>query len=229
MCGRYTLRSDLKRLARLFQVEEVRLPLFDPRYNVAPSQDVLAVREIDGRRELVELKWGLVPRWSKDPTIGYRMINARSETVAEKPSFRSAFKSRRCLIPADGFYEWKKTGAKTRQPYFIHLNDDQPFAFAGLWEYWQGDGEVIESCALCTTEANELMRPLHDRMPVILPAESYAQWLDPDNQATEALANLLEPFPAQAMAAHPVSTYVNKPANQGPECVQPIENEARHD
>ena len=227
MCGRYTLRSNLKQLADLFHVGDVHLPLFDPRYNIAPSQDVLAVRQPDGR-ELVELKWGLVPSWAQDPKIGYRMINARCESVAEKPSFRSAFKKRRCLIPADGFYEWQKRG-KEKQPYFIHLTDDQPFAFAGLWEYWERDGEIIESCTIITTEANELMRPLHDRMPVILPAESHDEWLDSDNQAMEDLPSLLKPYPSEEMDAYPITTYVNSPKNQGQECVAPVEDEARHD
>ena len=222
MCGRYTLLNNLKLLADLFHVGDVSLPLFDARYNIAPSQDVLAVRQPDGR-ELVELKWGLVPSWAKDPKIGYRMINARCETVAEKPSFRSAFKRRRCLIPSDGFYEWKKTGAKPKQPYFVHLKDDHPFAFAGLWEHWERDGEVIESCTIITTDANELMKPLHDRMPVILPGHVYDEWLDPDNQATGDLPNLLKPYPAEEMAAHPVSTYVNSPKNQGPECTERVE------
>lgn len=222
MCGRYTLRRNLKQLADLFHIGDAHLPLFDARYNVAPSQDVRAVRQPDGR-ELVELKWGLVPSWANDPKIGYGMINARCETVAEKPSFRSAFKRRRCLILADGFYEWKKTGAKTKQPYFVHLKDDQPFAFAGLWEYWERDGEVIESCTILTTDANALMKPMHDRMPVILPDHVYDEWLDPDNQATGDLPNLLKPYPTDEMAAHPVSTYVNSPKNQGPECTETIE------
>lgn len=224
MCGRYTLRSSLKQLADLFHVGDVSLPLFDTRYNIAPTQEVLAVRQPDGR-ELVELKWGLVPSWAKDPKIGYRMINARCESVAEKPSFRSAFKRRRCLIPADGFYEWKKTGDKTKQPYFVHLKDDQPFAFAGLWEYWERDGEIIESCTVITTDANALMKPLHDRMPVILPAASYDEWLDPDNQATEDLPRLLRPYPSEEMNAYSISTYVNSPKNRGPECIERIESE----
>ena len=214
MCGRYTLRSNLKQLAGLFHVGDVHLPLFGPRYNIAPSQDVLAVRQPDGR-EFVELKWGLVPSWAKDSKIGYRMINARCESIAEKPSFRSALKKRRCPIPADGFYEWKKIGAKTKQPYYVHLKEDQPFAFAGLWEHWKRDGEIIESCTIITTEANELMKPLHDRMPVILPAESYDEWLDPDNQEMEDLPKLLKPYPPEEMDAYPISTYVNSPKNQG--------------
>lgn len=224
MCGRYTQRAKLKQLAELFKLFDAIADSIVPRYNIAPSQDVLAIRETDSR-ELVELKWGLVPSWAKDPKIGNRMINARGETVREKPSFRSAFKRRRCLVPADGFYEWKKTGAKTKQPFFVHLKHDQPFAFAGLWEHWEGDGEIIESCTIITTDANELMKPIHERMPVILPVEAYDEWLDPENQATEDLPRLLVPYPTDEMEAHRISTYVNSPRNQGLECIEEVEAE----
>lgn len=167
MCGRFTLRTPAKHIAEIFGLSDV----FDlpHQYNIAPSQDVAAVRlNREGKkRELAMLHWGLVPFWAKDPKIGYRTINARAETLATKPSFRNAFKKRRCLIVADGFYEWQKTNGK-KQPFLIHMKDDRPFAFAGLWEHWKGDDEVIESCTIIVTEANDLMKPIHDRMPVIL-------------------------------------------------------------
>ncbi|MFO0898004.1 MAG: SOS response-associated peptidase [Pirellulales bacterium] len=162
MCGRFTLRQVPHEW-----VKQLALPIFSPRYNIAPTQQVLAIRQREGIREAVELRWGLIPSWADDPKIGNRLINARAETVATKPAFRQAYKRRRCLILADGFYEWQKQG-KTKQPYFIHRPDDQPFAFAGLWEWWKGNVLEIASCTIITTEANELMRPLHDRMPVIL-------------------------------------------------------------
>ncbi|MCC7353120.1 MAG: SOS response-associated peptidase, partial [Anaerolineae bacterium] len=160
--------------------------------------------------------------WAKDPTIGSRMINARSETVAEKPSFRSAFKSRRCLVPADGFYEWQRQ-ERGKQPFFIRMSEGTPFAIAGLWEHWQGpEGEVIESCTLLTTEANEMMRPLHDRMPVILDPKDYDLWLDPGVQKREILLPLFRPYASEAMIAYPVRPVVNSPANDSPLCIEPL-------
>lgn len=190
------------------------------RYNIAPTQQVFVVRESpsSGARELVPLHWGLIPRWADDPAIGGRMINARSETLAEKPAFRDAFRKRRCLIVADGFYEWRQ-GAKPKQPYYIHLKQDGPFAFAGLWEHWKHGELAIDSCTIVTTEANGLLRPLHDRMPVILPPEDYARWLDEDLQDPNDLTPLLKPFPAEAMTMHPVSTAVNSPRREGPELI----------
>lgn len=172
-----------------------------------------------GDRELAFLRWGLVPSWADDPAIGNRLINARSETVAEKPSFRTAFKRRRCLIPADGFFEWKKE-VKHKQPYLIGVEQDGPFAFAGLWEDWERDGEVIESCTILTTTANDLMRPLHERMPVILTAKDYDLWLDPSVQDAAAVLPLLQPYPAGEMFAYPVSTWVNDPKHEDPRCVE---------
>jgi putative SOS response-associated peptidase YedK len=171
-------------------------------------------------RELTFLNWSLIPSWAEDPKIGDWMINARSETAADKPSFRSAFRKRRCLIPTDGFYEWQKNGGK-KQPFFIHRADAKPFAFAGLWEHWEGDGQVIESCTILTTEANELMRPLHDRMPVILQPEDYDRWLDPRLDKPEAVQPLLRPYPSEALAAYPVTTLVNNPRNDKAECLKP--------
>jgi putative SOS response-associated peptidase YedK len=223
MCGRFTLRAPASVVAEQFALFEV--PPFAPRFNIAPSQPVPVVRLTPGRagngRELVWLRWGLIPAWAKDAAIGNRLINARAETVAEKPAFLSALRRRRCLVAADGFYEWQRTGQR-KQPYFIRLRDDRPFAFAGLWESWEGpDSSQLESCTLLTTEANELMRPIHDRMPVILPADGYRAWLDPTVEQPEQLLPLLRPYPAEELTAEAVSTFVNSPAHEGPECIAP--------
>jgi putative SOS response-associated peptidase YedK len=166
------------------------------------------------------LQWGLIPSWADDPKIVNRMINARAESVATKPAFRNPFKSRRCLIPADGFYEWQKTGGKTKQPYHLGMADGRPFAFAGLWEHWRRGGEAIDSCTIITTEPNELAATVHDRMPVILPEDAYDRWLDPKLDDPDELQSLLVPFPAKRMKAWPVSTLVNNPRNETPECVE---------
>lgn len=213
MCGRFAQRSDPKRLAREFKVAEV--PDVAARYNIAPTQDILSIRRAEDDREAVFLKWGLVPSWAKDVSIGAKLINARSETVTEKPSFREAFKKRRCIIPADGFYEWQRTRGK-KQPFFFQMKDESPFGFAGLWEMWQGvGGEAIESCTILTTEANEVLRPVHDRMPVILHSDDYELWLDEDVRKRELLKDLLRPYPAEEMMRHPVSPTINSPLNQG--------------
>lgn len=224
MCGRFTQRSRLNLLLQQFAIEDCDLAQLDPRYNIAPTQDVPAVRVgSQGKRELTMLRWGLIPGWADDPKIGYRMINARAETVASKPSFRSAFKRRRCLIPADGFYEWKKAG-KEKQPYLIEVGDGQLFALAGLWDSWSsGDGPAIESCTVITTEANSLMRELHDRMPAILSPNDYEAWLDPENNDRDGLQKLLDAYPADEMRFRPVSTTVNNARHEGPECVGPAE------
>jgi putative SOS response-associated peptidase YedK len=193
-----------------------------PRYNVSPSQSVAAIRHADGRRTLARLRWGLIPSWAKDPKIDYQCINARAETVATKPAFRSAFKRRRCLIPADGFLEWQKLSAKKKQPYHIRLRDESVFTFAGLWECWHPpEGEPVETCTIVTTEANDLVRPLHDRMPVILDGGDRDAWLAPDAEAV-LLQPLLRPFPAELMEAVAVSTLVNSPKNDLPECLEPL-------
>ena len=213
MCGRYALRTPPKSLAKAFGVEEV--PEFEARFNIAPTQTIAGVLQTPDGREMKFLKWGLVPSWAKDASLGAKLINARSETVAEKPAFREAFKRRRCLIPADGFFEWARTDGK-KQPYFFRMSDEQPFSFAGLWERWQGaDGEVVGSCAILTTAANELLQPVHDRMPVILHPEDYSLWLDEDVRKTDLLKELLQPYPAEEMTAYPVSTLVNSTRQQG--------------
>ena len=218
MCGRYTLRTPVDSLVETFDIAEYPSSI-TPSYNIAPTQKVTAVVEEDEKRKLEMLRWGLIPSWAKDPAIGNKMINARAETVSEKPSFRSAFKKRRCLILADGFYEWKKTD-DGKQPYHIKMQDGSPFAFAGLWETWQ-NGEEIRSCTIITTEANGLMNEIHHRMPVILPPEDYGMWLDPDFDEKDPLTSLLKPYPADAMEAYPVSRRVNKPSNNEPGVVEP--------
>jgi len=202
----------------------LEMPPFAPRFNVAPSQPVAVVRHAptgpEPQREFVWLRWGLVPGWAKDPAVGNRMINARAETVAEKPAYRAAFRRRRCLVVADGFYEWQKTG-RQKQPYFLHLRDDRPFAFAGLWETWEGaDHSALETCTLLTTEPNELVAPIHNRMPVILAPGHYDQWLDVAGAKPELVLPLLRPYPADEMAAHPVGPYVNSPAHDDAQCIE---------
>jgi putative SOS response-associated peptidase YedK len=219
MCGRFAQRSLARKVAKQFKVEEV--PPLAERYNVAPAQNVLTVREASGGREATFLKWGLVPRWAKDPGIGNKLINARSETVTEKPSFREAFASRRCLVPLDGFYEWARRGDRKR-PFYFHMRDGEPFAIAGLWERWEGEGGPLETCTLLTTEANELLAPYHDRMPVILRPEDYEVWIDPDVREREMLTRLLRPYPHAGMSAYAVSALVNSPANDNPRCVEPL-------
>jgi putative SOS response-associated peptidase YedK len=221
MCGRFTLTDPDQDLTVQFNLPEI--PDMQPRYNIAPTQPVAAVRVApeSAVRELALLRWGLVPFWAKDPKIGARMINARSETVAEKPAFRAAFRRRRCLVVADGFYEWQKLNGG-KQPFYIRLHDGQPFAFAGLWELWRGpEDAVIESCTLLTTQPNELLRPLHNRMPVILHPGHYDLWLDPELERPELLQPLLRAFPPEEMEAYPISRFVNSPSNEGPQCIEP--------
>lgn len=226
MCGRFTMRSSKKMITETFRVPEVpELPL---RYNVAPTQMVAAIRCLpgDGCRHFALLRWGLIPSWADDAKIGNRLINARADTVASKPAFRSAFKQRRCLVVADGFYEWHACDGK-KQPYLIHRQDNRPFAFAGLWEHWRNpEGKEIESCTLITTDANDLMRPIHDRMPVILREEDYDLWLDPTVKDGEQLQSLLHPYLAVDLTATPVSTRVNNPRNDTPDCAAPMEQSA---
>ncbi len=220
------MSQQAKAIAQVFDLAEV--PILEPRYNIAPTQlvpTVLRTPKADRKpspehsdRQLQMLRWGLIPSWAKEPAIGARLINARAETVTEKPSFRAAFRHRRCLVVADGFYEWQRQERK-KQPFYFRLQDGQPFGFAGLWERWEAaDGEVIESCTILTTAANELVRPIHDRMPVILDRKDYDLWLDPMVQV-EPLQQLLRPYQAEAMMSYPVSTQVNKAGNNSPECI----------
>lgn len=223
MCGRFTLRAPPSVVVERFSLFET--PPFAPRFNIAPSQPVAVIRAAPGsskpERELVWLRWGLIPSWAKDPAIGNRMINARAETIAEKPAYRAAFRRRRCLVAADGFYEWQKSGRK-KQPYFIHLRDGRPLGFAGLWESWEGpDHSAIESCTILTTEPNALVAPIHDRMPVIIKPDDYDAWLDTSVADAASLTPLLAPYPAERMEAYAVSPYVNSPAHDDPACIEP--------
>jgi putative SOS response-associated peptidase YedK len=219
MCGRFTLKTPASDVARLLGLlSPVRL---EARYNIAPTQQVPAVRALpDGTRQLTLLAWGLVPSWAENPSAAARLVNARAETVATKPAFRESFRRRRCLIPADGFYEWQRRG-RSKIPFHIRLADGRPFAMAGLWDRWHKGGLTIESCTIITTEANELVRPLHDRMPVILPPEAYDDWLDPNVEGRQLLESWLRPYPAEQMAAAAVESRVNTASFDGPECLTP--------
>lgn len=224
MCGRFTLAVPAEALARQFELPEV--PVLEPHYNIAPTQAVAVVRlELDREERLLELmRWGLIPRWAKDEGIGDKLINARAETVAEKPAFRDAFQKRRCLVVADGFYEWQKLPGRSRkQPFYFQLDGGEAFAFAGLWERWKNPaGDMLHSCTLITTEANDLVRSVHPRMPVILAPADYALWLDPAVAQPGRLQSLLRPYPAERMAAYPVGLQVNSPGNDGAECIVPL-------
>ena len=222
MCGRFTQTASPEVIAEQFKITNP--PLFTPRYNIAPSQPIAAIR-IDpdtATRTLVMLRWGLIPSWAKEPKIGNQCINAKAETVAEKPSFRSAFKKRRCLVIATGFYEWQVQG-RAKQPIWIGLRSKRPFAFAGLWEQWKPpEGEPLETCTIITTEPNDLMAPIHNRMPVILSPASYDQWLDLSFQQIEPLKALLRPYPSEELTAYPVSTLVNNPRHDASQCLEPV-------
>jgi putative SOS response-associated peptidase YedK len=231
MCGRYILRRiNARRFGAKFDehtppFEEFTETAFTPRFNIAPSQDVAVVRiNSKGDRVLGFVRWGLIPHWQKEKPKA-QPINAKGETVATNGMFRDAFRRRRCILPADGFYEWKKLDAKTKQPMYIHFPDDRTFGFAGLWEHWNPqDGEPLNTCTIITTNANALMSLVHDRMPVILKPEDYDKWLDPNTPPAEAEA-LLKPYPDGELVADPVSTLVNSPKNDLPDCIKPIEEE----
>jgi putative SOS response-associated peptidase YedK len=226
MCGRFVLMTPGSSLAAHFRLAEE--PSLEARYNIAPTQivAVVAASEPGARPELKMVRWGLVPFWAKDTSIGARLINARSETAAEKPAFRTPFKNRRCLIPADGFYEWKKTDG-SKQPYFVGLANRQVFAFAGLRDRWESPaGEVIESCTILTTDANALLLPIHDRMPVILRSADYEEWLDPGVKKSELLKPMLKPYPTEEMIVYPVGGKVNRSTYEAPDCIEPVEETA---
>ena len=221
MCGRFALKTPPKSIQEHFHLPEtVEL---SPRYNNAPSQTVAVVRHLpkNNSPQLNMLRWGLIPHWAKDMKIGYKLINARGETLKQKTSFRSAFKMRRCLIVADGFYEWKRSG-KIRQPFYVHLKKDSVFGFAGLWESWNGpDGNIVESTTIITTSPNELIREIHDRMPVILHPDQYETWLL-DSTPEHTLQEFLASYPADKMVAYKVSPEVNSPQNDLPDCLIPL-------
>ncbi|HLI71661.1 MAG TPA: SOS response-associated peptidase [Ktedonobacteraceae bacterium] len=219
MCGRFTLITDVRRIAESFGVA----PALDiqPRYNIAPTQDVVAILK-NGTAHMSMLRWGLIPAWAKDETIGSRMINARAETLAEKASFKHLLRGKRCLVVADGFYEWRADG-KGKTPMYITRQDEQPFAFAGLWDLWKSpDGQQIQSCTIITTEPNELMATIHNRMPAILRPGAYEDWLDPQLRDEEVLTHWLAPYPAELMKARPVSKLVNNPRNDTAEILAPV-------
>ena len=228
MCGRFANRAKPEQIKTEFKTGNKNPELYKARYNIAPAQMIDAVfAETENERILTELKWGLVPSWAKDAGIGNKMINARAETLSEKPSFREAFKKRRCIIPATGFYEWRKKGtgaAAVKQPFYFYLKEKEVFGFAGLWEEWidKTSGEILETCAIITTSANEVLKPVHERMPVILKAEDYDLWLDPKTNDADRLQNLLAPFPPEEMAAHAVSTAINYPESDSPELIKPL-------
>jgi putative SOS response-associated peptidase YedK len=222
MCGRFALLTHAEALIERFGVEEV-IKRPEPRYNIAPNQNVTVVVQRE-KRQLTEMRWGLVPFWAKDVSIGNRMINARLETVAHKPAYRNAFQKRRCLILTDGFYEWQKIG-KTKIPTHIRMRDREPFAFAGLYEYWKTkSGQTLESCTIITTVPNELVEPIHTRMPVILKLENEEIWLNPEIEDKDLLLEILKPYESESMEAFEVSTFVNSPNNQGIQCILPLQS-----
>lgn len=217
MCGRYSFALEDELIWERFRVR-VRTAIYKARYNCAPGQD-LAVISNEDLSLLSFFRWGLIPYWSKDPAIGNRLINAKAETITEKPSFRNAFRNRRCLVPGDGFYEWRKGKEKT--PYRLQMSDGSPFAMAGIWDRWvSSDGEIIQSFAIITTRPNEKIAAIHDRMPVILPAEDESRWIGQNSE--EDLLKLLKPYPAGKMITYPVSTLVNSPKNDSPEILKPV-------
>lgn len=226
MCGRYTLTVPLSNLVDAFEVPPPDFE-FSPRFNVAPSQEVPVVAQDTRGRRMGLLRWGLVPRWAKDPSIGSRLINARSETVGEKPAFRGAFRGRRCLVPADGFFEWKKEGGagpkEGKTPYWIHPGDGEPMAFAGLWEKWEPEsGPPLHTFTILTTLAVPAIHHIHPRMPVILTRENWEDWMDPGTDP-QTLGPLLAPYAPPSLTAHPVSSLVNSPRNDRPACIEPLE------
>lgn len=227
MCGRYTVHANVKELVEAFKLKLIEAQA-EPRYNIAPTQDIPVVVETERGRTLKSLRWGLVPHWAQDVAIGNKMINARAETLAEKPSFRTLLKSHRCVIPASGFYEWKAEDGK-KTPYYIHRQDDEPFGFAGLWTQWKqkGNGALpLQTCTIITTAANEMMQAIHQRMPVILPPDACAEWLNPDNEESEGLTELLVPYAGADMEAYPVATTVNSPRNQGEALIERVDGES---
>jgi putative SOS response-associated peptidase YedK len=218
MCGRFTIFIPLEQLDKLINIFD--LPTLPPSYNVCPGQKIAAIRCIDDKYRLDYLHWGLIPSWAKDKSISHKLINARAETITEKPSFRNAFHSRRCLIPANGFYDWCEING-IRTPHYFHLKDNQPMMFAGLWDHWKSpEGEIIESCTIITTPANTLVQNIHDRMPAILQPAEYEPWLSPDSRQPE-LVQLLQPYPPSLMTYYPVSTLVNSPRNNSADLIKP--------
>lgn len=222
MCGRFSNRTSAKKIKKEFKVAEV--PPSEERYNIAPTQKILGISQESNEREARTFQWGLVPSWAKDRSMGARLINARSETVHEKPAFREPFKRRRLIIPADGYYEWQKTGGR-RQPFYFTMRNEHLFGFAGLWDRWKSpEGEILETCTILTTEANEKAKDIHDRMPVILSPADYDLWLDEDVRKLELLKELFRPYPSEEMSAYPVSTLVNNMRVDRAELIKQLAN-----
>ena len=223
MCGRYNLITDAEALVDFFEIDQVRFEAsgLGPRYNIAPGQNVPIIRNAGHCNELLLARWGLVPHWSREPGTKYSTINARAETVAEKPSYRDAFKRKRCLIPANGFYEWRRDGDK-KTPHHIHAPDNSLLAFAGLWDHWEKQGEGFDSCSIIVTAASRAMQPIHERMPVILNPAQYSTWLNPAHYNRAQLESMLVPY-AGSLEIDQISRFVNSPENDGPGCVAPLE------
>lgn len=221
MCGRFTLTLSEAQLEARFGAP---LPAqYKPRYNIAPTQEIFALIVDNQGRRIEHFRWGLIPHWAKDPKIAQKLINARAETLFEKPSFRDAVTRRRCLIIADGFYEWRQTPQGKKTPVYVRLKSREPFGFAGLWETWQSpDGQTLKTCTIVTTEPNELIKPIHNRMPVIVPKEYEGLWIDPSPKGRAELERVLRPYRAEELELFDVSAAVNKPTNDGPECIQHV-------
>ena len=217
MCSRVTLRSERDRILREFGIEQLTFD-YKPRYNISPTENLLVLSEREGQPRLAMLRWGLVPSWAEDPSIGNKLINARAETLAEKPSFRDAYKKRRCLILVDGFFEWQQVDRR-RLPSYIHQTDDRPMSFAGLWETWNKGDEPLATCTIVTTGPNELVAPLHNRMPAIIPPEERDAWLDSDTPP-EIIRSLLRPYEGGDLEAYRVSVKVNTPGYDAPDCIE---------
>jgi putative SOS response-associated peptidase YedK len=221
MCGRYAVTSAPEAIRALFRYEE--RPNFPPRYNIAPTQPIAIVRLVDGKRQFALVRWGLLPSWVKDPNTFSLLVNARGESVCDKPAFRAAMKRRRCLIPADGFYEWKTTGGTRKQPFFVRAKSGAPLAFAGLWETWTGpNGEELETAVIVTTNANRTLTAIYDRMPVIVPPEAFDLWLDSAHVDAKTAEALIQPAPDDLLEACPVSTAVNRTANDNAALLEPV-------
>ena len=220
MCGRFSLHTPESMIREAFNLERTEPLGLESRYNIAPSQDISIIRDTETDREMVMARWGLIPSWSKEPKTKYSTINARIESVAEKPTYRTPFKHKRCLIPADGFYEWKQV-AGNKIPHHIRMKSSKVFAFAGLWDHWEDESDSFDSCVIITTPSNEVMKPIHERMPVIIAAAHYDYWLDARINYKQEIMQYLNSAPSSHLTAYPVSTRVNSPRNNDERCIQP--------